>query len=377
MLELRQLASERKSDIITISETWLNTTVTSEEIQIEGYKLHRLDRLHKGGGGVCAYVRKDLKSSVLKELSSISERNFHQLWLNVQCKKLKSTIICVTYRPDDSPLCSFEEVLKPSCLLLLDKPITILGDLNCDGLKKTGTEYKALEKFCTDMNLKQFITKPTRITVTTQSLLNVILVSSNNSVLVSGIIHRPISDHSIVFVKLKVKKPKITPQYITTRSYKKYNADLFVTDLAKEADSLLTIFDQTDVESELNILNDTLQSVLSLHAPVKQIKLRSRPCPFVNQEIKDLMRSRDLLLKQFIQSRQDTEWINFKHSRDLVKKKLQEAERDHTFEEVTAKKKNSGSLWKIINRTIPSKDKQRPAFTKDVAVNQRIQSVFC
>lgn len=112
LLELRQLASERKSDIITISETWLNTTVTSEEIQIEGYKLHRLDRLHKGGGGVCAYVRKDLKSSVLKELSSISERNFHQLWLNVQCKKLKSTTICVTYRPDDCPLSSFKEVLK-------------------------------------------------------------------------------------------------------------------------------------------------------------------------------------------------------------------------------------------------------------------------
>ena len=148
-------------------------------------------------------------------------------------------------------------------------------------------------------------------------------------------------------------------------------------DLAKEADSLLTIFDQTDVDSKLNILNDTLQSVWSLHALMKQIKLRSRPCPFVNQEIKDLMRSRDLLLKQFIQSCQDTKWINFKHSHHLVKKKLQEAERDHTFEEVTAKKKNSGSLWKIINRTIPSKDKQRPAFTKDVAVNQRIQSVFC
>ena len=68
------------------------------------------------------------------------------------------------------------------------------------------------------------------------------------------------------------------------------------------------MFDQTDVGSKLNILNDTLQSFLSLHAPVKQIKLRSRPYPFVNQEIKDLM------------------------------------------------------------RLIPSKDKQRPAFTKDVAV---------
>ena len=120
----------------------------------------------------------------------------------------------------------------------------------------------------------------------------------------------------------RLRNPRLPLSTLPLEVTKKYNADLFVTDLAKEADSLLTIFVQTDVDSKLNILNDTLQSVLSLHAPVKQIKLRSRPCPFVNQEIKDLMRSRDLLLKQFIQSRQDTEWINFKHSRDLVKKKL-------------------------------------------------------
>ena len=110
------------------------------------------------------------------------------------------------------------------------------------------------------MNLTQLITKPTRITATTRSLL---IVSSNNSVLVSGVIQRPISDHSIVFVKLKVKKPKIIPQFITTQSYKQYNADLFVMDLAKEADSLLIIFNQTDVDSKLNILNDTLQLACS------------------------------------------------------------------------------------------------------------------
>jgi len=129
-LPIPELAFEKKSVIITISETWLNTTVTSAEVQIESYKLHRLDRLHKRGGGVCAYVRKDLKSSVLKDLTSISERNFHQLWIKVQCKKCKSIIICVTYRPDDSPLSSFEELLKPCYIqaLTLDKPITILGD---------------------------------------------------------------------------------------------------------------------------------------------------------------------------------------------------------------------------------------------------------
>ncbi|CAH3133247.1 unnamed protein product, partial [Porites lobata] len=83
---------ERFFDIITISESWLNTTITSTEIQLDGYKLFRLDRLHKGGGGVCACVRSDLKSKVLKDFSSISDRNFHQLWLSVQVKKSKSIV---------------------------------------------------------------------------------------------------------------------------------------------------------------------------------------------------------------------------------------------------------------------------------------------
>lgn len=47
------------------------------------------------------------------------------------------------------------------------------------------------------------------------SLLDVILVSSNNKVLDSGVLHRPISDHSIVFTKLKVKKPKATTQSLS------------------------------------------------------------------------------------------------------------------------------------------------------------------
>jgi hypothetical protein len=34
-----------------MSETWLNSTVTNGEIAIDDYKIYRLDRLHKKGGG--------------------------------------------------------------------------------------------------------------------------------------------------------------------------------------------------------------------------------------------------------------------------------------------------------------------------------------
>ena len=117
-------------------------------------------------------------------------------------------------------------------------------------------------------------------------------------------------------------------------------AELFSRDLANEAESFFTIFDESDVDSKLKILDDVLLPVLNLHAPMKSIKIRSRSCTFVNQEIRELMKSRDLLLKQFLWTRQDTDWQNFKESRIRVKKILLEAERKHTFVEVRLHKNN-------------------------------------
>lgn len=48
-VQLRDLAISSNIDVLTISETWLNTTCTNFEIGINGYQLFRLDRLHKIG----------------------------------------------------------------------------------------------------------------------------------------------------------------------------------------------------------------------------------------------------------------------------------------------------------------------------------------
>ena len=58
-LQLKDLIFHNNFDILTISETWLNSTVTNASIQLEGYNLVRLDRKYPGKSynGVCAYVR--------------------------------------------------------------------------------------------------------------------------------------------------------------------------------------------------------------------------------------------------------------------------------------------------------------------------------
>ena len=63
-IQLKELIKRDTFDVITISESWLNTSVSSLEVNLEGFKLSRLDRLHMGGGGVCVYTRNNLKAKV-------------------------------------------------------------------------------------------------------------------------------------------------------------------------------------------------------------------------------------------------------------------------------------------------------------------------
>ena len=59
----------------------------------------------------------------------------------------------------------------------MNKPIFVLGDMNCNILK-SGPDHKAIADVSSELNLSQIIKFPTRITDTCQSLIDIILVSS-------------------------------------------------------------------------------------------------------------------------------------------------------------------------------------------------------
>ena len=152
--------------LFTISETWLDKSITNSEIEFPRYSLYRLDRDGKRGGGVCAYVNQNLKCEPMKELSYIAESGLHQLWLKIQVANFRSFVICTTYRPPDTSLCCFDTDLSGTLTsaLSLNKPIYILGDLNCNVLNTNDPGQSALLNFCNCFNLTQLVEEPTRIT---------------------------------------------------------------------------------------------------------------------------------------------------------------------------------------------------------------------
>ena len=177
-----------------------------------------------------------------------------------------------------------------------------------------------------------------------------------------------ISDHLPVFVPLNLKIPRAPPCYVTVRSYANYVPVNFTIDLASKALELLAIFDEFDVNTKLSIFIKVVQSTLQDHAPIKTIKVRSRSCPYVTHEIKELMKYRDSLHPIYLNTCRSDDWTKFKETCGLVKATLLSAEQHYIRSEVEDNKSNPSSLWKVIKYRVPSKNRVPQVYNKDSKV---------
>ena len=143
-------------------------------------------------------MRQANKTIFLRDISSISASGFHQLWLKVQVRYLKSIIISTVYRPPDAPTSCLDSDFAANFVYAssLNAPIYILGDLNCNLLKPEAPDCKVLGSFCSSYNLTQLTEEPTRVTEQTSSLLNIIFVSHIKQVRESLVMHSPVSARS-------------------------------------------------------------------------------------------------------------------------------------------------------------------------------------
>ena len=113
-----------------------------------------------------------------------------------------------------------------------NKDIVLTGDANFDFILKT-PRSDVLWSFCTSVNAHQLIDRPTRVTLTSRSLLDIVMVSNKDIVKTSGVLDLTISDHYLVYVVLDMKVLKPPPIYITTRSFKNYTTEQFSSYIAK------------------------------------------------------------------------------------------------------------------------------------------------
>ena len=93
-------------------------------------------------------------------------------------EKLKAFVLCVAYRPPNCPVACLDDDLAPKInhALTTNENIVITGDLNC-GLLGSSYDGQRLVELCNNFNLKQLITKATRVTAVSRTLIDVMIYS--------------------------------------------------------------------------------------------------------------------------------------------------------------------------------------------------------
>ena len=109
------------------------------------------------------------------------------------------------------------------------KDLFILGDLNWDWNKSPlDSHTHRLKSLCTLYQLRQIINEPTRVTKSSATQIDLILLNNPESISNFGVIELGISDHSLIYVVKKLVPSKGQRKCSEIRNFKNFNERLFL-----------------------------------------------------------------------------------------------------------------------------------------------------
>lgn len=203
-------------EILALNETWLKSVDDNSAPVIAGYKFVHKPRRNRRGGGVGFYIKDGINYRIRNHPPSTLE----QMWLEVQLPGA-TMAIGTAYRPREVSVSDALDSISESMHTLAHCTYTcILGDLNIDLSTKDLPKVKELEHFCHQHGLEQLVNEPTRVTDSSETILDVIMTDSLSRVQDVQVLHnRCLSDHAMVIVDFNIKKTKgFTASYIKTEN---------------------------------------------------------------------------------------------------------------------------------------------------------------
>ena len=102
------------------------------------------------------------------------------------------------------------------------------------------------------------------------------------------------------------------------------------------------------VDETLDAFNDLFLTCLNAHVPVKTVKLKRKPNPFITDYIKDLTKTRDSMHRRARRTGSVNDWQVFRDLKKEVKSTLRKAEKEYFNEQICANKNNTGAISKLF-----------------------------
>ena len=265
-------------DAILLCETFLHQ-YNSDLYNINGYNLVYKNRTNMIRGGVAIYIRDSISFKIRDDISTFVEGEFESLFIEATIMKMKIIIGEIYRTPGSNANTSVEHFETILNRLKNEKHVIIGTDQNFDLLKiDNHAQTSELFNNFVSNSFIPAITKPTRITSTSATLIDNIYVNNirHNTTLKSGILLEDFSDHLPIFCTLEFQKnftKRYEPKIIERRQLTEMAVQEIKMKLSGTDWNYLLDLDVGDIyHSFINKLNIILDET----APVKKITLKPK-----------------------------------------------------------------------------------------------------
>uniref|UniRef100_A0A803JG40 Reverse transcriptase domain-containing protein n=1 Tax=Xenopus tropicalis TaxID=8364 RepID=A0A803JG40_XENTR len=344
--ELQAIACIENYDLIGITETWWDDKC-DWAVNLNGYTLFRRDREIKKGGGVCLYVKSDLKPCN----KDITNENVESLWveISVRLKVTKKMIIGVCYKPP-----RIDEGDEAQLLLQMEEAsklgqVVVMGDFNYPDIDWSNGVAKSekASRFVNMLNdnfLFQAVQEPTR----NDAILD--LVISNNNELISNICvgeHLGNSDHNMVSFEIMLQRQRYKG---VTKTLNFRRADFASIRASLQCVNWERLFMGLDTEGKWNIFKTLLCRYTQQYIPLvsKERHRKAKPL-WLNKRVIVEVGKKKRAFRAFKLAGTAETFIRYKEANKACKKAIRQAKIEMERDIAARSKKNPKLFFNYVN----------------------------
>ena len=336
-----------RPDIVIATETWLDNTITNNELEMPHHTVYRRDRTSGPGGGVMIAVASNIRSSVIRTTTTAEI-----LWVKLSCQGQRNLIIGAFYRPRVSDKTSIPELFSTMDNLSTRRAYDIFlgGDFNLPGLDwrslslKPNCPYPQVHREFLELTntyeLKQLVEDPTRFcpSNTLDLMLTNIPLRANKTTIIPGI-----SDHDIPLVELQLKSHHIYQERRRIPIYRRANWVGLRDHLKTSNEHLQTINDSP--EEMWNNLKQSINEASTKFIPTKLAK-RKDSLPWINPYLDSLIVKRNNLRKRSKRYGKAKTEMRYKEHKRIVQREMRKQHRAYIHNMLTETEDTSATTNK-------------------------------
>ena len=358
---------DNRFDVIGISESRLRDQNDHLNVDLDNYRIvHCPTDSNKGGS--LLYISNQLDFVERPDLQIYQAKDLESVFVEVKGIK-KNYIVGSIYRHPNMSIKDFNENFLSELMIRLGrekKEVLLMGDFNVDLMNyEQNEETNNFIEILSNNSFLPNITKPTRITSHSKTLIDNIFSNSPEQLLFSGNLTAPISDHLIQCSFFRSKAKQDNPNLKARRDFRNFDETKFLLEYDKIdwEDTLKTNLD--NINDSMEAFLKTLNDLTNKHAPFKKPsknEMKRKHSPWITNGILHSLKKRDKLYKEFIANHDPIQKASLQNEYKIYRNTLVTLCRlskvSHYQKYFAEQKKNLKKVWSGIKSLISNKNKK-------------------